>query len=121
MFDINAKRLELECYQKWNKLMKQHRSHKVRQQYYQERKMNEWDHDYTNIVEQMRREMSILRKTRLIRAREELMRREELDAYNELLALAKREQTLRRKREGKKRAQEKAMCDMENPRRVARN
>jgi hypothetical protein len=113
MFDINTSRLERECYQKWNNLMKQHRSHNVRQKYYQERKMNAWDREYANIVEQMRREMNLLRKNRLLREREERVQREEL-------AIAKREQTLRRRREGKKRAQEKAMRDMENPRRSTR-
>ena len=113
MFDINSSWDERGCYQKWNKLIKQHRHRNVRQPYYQQGRMDAWEREYTRLQEEMRREMMLLRKQRLIREREQI-------AYNEQLAIAQREQ----RREAKKRAQEKRTQERaiasENPRRSAR-
>ena len=120
MFDINSSRLERECYQGWKKLMTQHRSRKVRQQYYQERKLDAWDREYAAIEEQMRHEMMFLRKQRLLKEREEIMRREEIALANEQLALAKRELNRKRRKECKQRRAQESFERMQSPRRSAR-
>ena len=75
---------ERECYQKWKLSLTHHRSPTVRQHYYQNRTMDAWEHDYASIEEQMMREMMLLRKERVLRQREQLIK-------NDNLAIAERE------------------------------
>ena len=120
MFDINASWDERGCYQKWKKLMTQHRSRNVRQQYYQERRIDAWEREYAAIEEQMRREMMFLRKQRIMREREQI-------AYNDQLAIAKRvaldvkrELNRKRRKEAKKQRAQESFEKMQSPRRSAR-
>jgi len=75
---------ERECYQKWKLALTHHRSPTVRQHYYQNRTMKAWEHDYASIEKQMMREMMLLRKERVLRQREQLIK-------NDILAIAERE------------------------------
>jgi hypothetical protein len=113
MFDINASWDERGCYQKWKKLMTQHRSRNVRQQYYQERRIDAWEREYAAIEEQMRREMMFLRKQRIMREREQV-------AYNEQLAIAKSELNRKRRKEAKMQRAQESFEKMQSPRRSAR-
>jgi len=120
MFDINASWDERGCYQKWNKLIKQHRHRNVRQPYYQQGRMDAWEREYTRLQEEMRREMMFLRKQRIMREREQI-------AYNEQLAIAKRvaldvkrELNRKRRKEAKMQRAQESFEKMQSPRRSAR-
>jgi hypothetical protein len=90
-----------------------HRSYPVKQQYFQERQMDTWERKYASIEEQMRRELMMIRKDRLL-----LERTQNIEKEN--LAIAKSEIAAKRRRDGKQKAQEKAMYYTQNPRRSAR-
>lgn len=131
MFDINASTQERECYQKWNKLMKQHRHRNVRQPYYQQGRMDAWEREYTRLQEEMRREMGQLRKERLIKDREEILTQEILAKTERQLRREAKKREQEKAEQAKKRAQEKARLAkekraqeraiaMENPRRSIR-
>ena len=120
MFDINASRLERECYQGWKKLMTQHRSSKVRQQYYQERRIDAWEREYAAIEEQMRRELTLLRKQRIMREREQIAHNEQLAIAKRVALDAKREINRRRRKEAKKQSAQESFERMQSPRRSTR-
>jgi len=131
MFDINASRQERECYQKWKKLMNQHRHRNVRQPYYQQGRMDAWEREYTRLQEEMRREMGLLRKERLIKDREQIITQEILAMTERELRREAKKRAQEEAQEAKKRAQEKAQharekraqeraIASENPRRSSR-
>jgi len=131
MFDINASRQERDCYQKWYKLMKQHRQRNVRQPYFQQGRMDAWEREYTRLQEEMRREMGQLRKERLIKDREEILTQEILAKTERQLRREAKKREQEKAEQAKKRAQEKARLAkekraqeraiaMENPRRSIR-
>ena len=120
MFDINASSNERGCYQKWKKLMTQHRHRNVRQPYYQQGRMDAWEREYRHLQEEMRREMGQLRKERLIKDRDQLITQEQLAmTERELRREAKKRAQEKAQRAREKRAQERAIA-MENPRRSSR-
>ena len=70
---------ERGCYQKWKLALIHHRSLTVRKHYYQNRTMNAWEHDYASIEKQMMREMMLLRKERVLRQREQILKNDNLE------------------------------------------